>query len=667
MMKSIRTKIISIFLTASVLFLVVALGIAAKLSYDDMEAANKKTARQTAALYGTEIEGWLRTEAAVLDSVKSIMESKNPPNEETIFLYLSKLREHQTTITDIYVSFENKVHINGSGSELPADYDCTSRGWYKSAKEQNARIYQSPYLDALTGEMVITIAQPFEINGSIAGVVGMDLNIQNLLDIINGLIDTSDGSYAFLLDSENNFILHPDSEFTPTEERAVNLSEALSGNYEAGMGSFTPITDYDGAQKYLESCKVATNGWTVVLVTPTAAYIQQTKELLATFGYLILAVIAVIALISVLIGNSIAKPIEMSSREIGKIQNFELDSAENDHSWEHYQKRRDEIGKMVQSVKLLRKNLIEIVTNLKMTSDVINTKSNEIGSVIDTNQSSLDTVVRTINEIAIAIDSEVEELQSGSDKLNEFSGQIQQVAEDTKKISEVSQKAVQQSMDGISKADVLSKRISETEELQIKTTENVETLADKSKSIDGITQIINDIASQTNLLALNASIEAARAGEAGRGFAVVADEIRTLAEQTGSATSDIVKIISEIQNEISTTKANMQFISSATKECVHSMKETRTTFVSINDEIGEVGDRIKNLDKTLTYLNQNKNEILSKFSGISAATQEISASTAEINQRAEEQNGGMQQIANSMEDLLQVIVELEHIVAQFQI
>ena len=61
----------------------------------------------------------------------------------------------------------------------------------------------------------------------------------------------------------------------------------------------------------------------------------------------------------------------------------------------------------------------------------------------------------------------------------------------------------------------------------------------KGRNIQGISFIINDIASQTNLLALNASIEAARAGEAGKGFSVVAEEIRKLADGTSSNASRI--------------------------------------------------------------------------------------------------------------------------------
>jgi methyl-accepting chemotaxis protein len=70
-----------------------------------------------------------------------------------------------------------------------------------------------------------------------------------------------------------------------------------------------------------------------------------------------------------------------------------------------------------------------------------------------------------------------------------------------------------------------------------------------SREIDGVLRLIENIAGQTHLLSLNASIEAARAGTAGRGFAVVAGEVKSLADQTRSATGDITTQVAGMQQD----------------------------------------------------------------------------------------------------------------------
>jgi methyl-accepting chemotaxis protein len=74
----------------------------------------------------------------------------------------------------------------------------------------------------------------------------------------------------------------------------------------------------------------------------------------------------------------------------------------------------------------------------------------------------------------------------------------------------------------------------------------VEGLQAEIKNIDEVAGQIAAAAKQTNLLALNARIEAARAGEMGKGFTVVAEEMRSLASQTGEATTEIETSVREL-------------------------------------------------------------------------------------------------------------------------
>lgn len=122
----------------------------------------------------------------------------------------------------------------------------------------------------------------------------------------------------------------------------------------------------------------------------------------------------------------------------------------------------------------------------------------------------------------------------------------------------------------------------------LQTSEQIDKLAEHSKQINSIVDLITDIAAQTNLLALNAAIEAARAGEAGRGFAVVASEVRTLAERTAQATNDIVTKTAEIQEETAQAHQYIQSQSNLAKEFSVTAQQAVTTMTDLHQLAGKI-------------------------------------------------------------------------------
>ena len=136
----------------------------------------------------------------------------------------------------------------------------------------------------------------------------------------------------------------------------------------------------------------------------------------------------------------------------------------------------------------------------------------------------------------------VDEVTQTSDQTAKRARLVSDVVRRNLEIGKAGRQAVEESIAALSSAGTKVES----------TAQNILALAGQAQAIGSIIASVNDVAEQTNLLALNAAIEAARAGEHGRGFAVVASEVKSLAEQSKKATTQVRDILGEIQRATNT-------------------------------------------------------------------------------------------------------------------
>ncbi|MGJ4952888.1 cache domain-containing protein [Bradyrhizobium sp. HKCCYLS20291] len=204
------------------------------------------------------------------------------------------------------------------------------------------------------------------------------------------------------------------------------------------------------------------------------------------------------------------------------------------------------------------------------------------------------TLERNSSSVAAAAEQALATTQTVARASSQLAASISQISSQVNSSRELTRKAVAAS----SEAQATIAKLSEA--------------ADK---VGAVTSLISEIAGQTNLLALNATIEAARAGDAGRGFAVVASEVKSLAEQTAKATSEIAQQIAEIQDS------------------------TRASVTSIG-AIGEVIRNVEAVSSGIADAIQAQNSVTIEISRTveetSAAAREVASQIAEVSREASE-------------------------------
>ncbi len=169
-------------------------------------------------------------------------------------------------------------------------------------------------------------------------------------------------------------------------------------------------------------------------------------------------------------------------------------------------------------------------------------------------------------------------------------------------------------------------------------------LVQATSKIAEIVQLIAHVASQTNLLALNATIEAARAGEAGKGFAVVASEVKALASQTGSATDEIHKQISAIQD--------------VSKEAADALKR-------ITGAIGKLRTLSQSVAESLRDQDSATHEIAANIAAAAESTQCLSSNLTEVTNMSQVTGAAAAQLRSGAQELSTQSEKLKYHVQKF--
>ncbi len=236
----------------------------------------------------------------------------------------------------------------------------------------------------------------------------------------------------------------------------------------------------------------------------------------------------------------------------------------------------NEMGRLLQALKTMNDNLLDLVGKVRNSTDSISMASGEIAS--------------GNSDLSQRTEEQASSLEETASSMEELTSTVKQNADNARQANQLAIGASEVAKKG----GVVVGQVVDT----------MKSINESSNKIVDIISVIDGIAFQTNILALNAAVEAARAGEQGRGFAVVATEVRTLAQRSAAAAKEINELINDSVVKVEDGTRLVDEAGSTMEEIVTAVKRVTDIMSEISAASQEQSSGIEQVNQAVTQMDE---------------------------------------------------------------
>ncbi|AZE81877.1 Methyl-accepting chemotaxis sensor/transducer protein [Pseudomonas orientalis] len=453
-------------------------------------------------------------------------------------------------------------------------------------------------------------------------------------DVRNQQIRTAQGVYEKLIESSEERSTYNEyvrllAQYHQIEERMKSLSRANQVEELRALLNTELLTNSEQVNAVLNRLLEINNA--MALDTNQQAEDQYHLAFNMVIGLLVIAT-ALTLLFAWLLTRSITVPISQALEAAEEV-------AEGNLTRPIKVDGNDEAGRLLAAMAKMQDKLRDTLQRIAGSATQLASAAEELNAVTD--------------ESARGLTQQNNEIEQAATAVNEMTSAVEEVARNAVSTSEASRNATTSAGDG---RDLVQETVSAIERMSgdVQATATlIGELANESRDIGKVLDVIRGLADQTNLLALNAAIEAARAGEAGRGFAVVADEVRALAHRTQQSTSEIERMIGSIQ--------------AGTEHAVDSMRNSTERAESTLNIAKGAGLSLDTINTAIVEINERNLVIASAAEEQAQVAREVDRNLVNIRDLSVQSATGASQTSAASNELSRLAVDLNGMVGRFRL
>lgn len=630
----------------------------------------KDSSSMVASRYAFEIQDFFDRALGGLRGLEFQLSHAKPTREETIETLkdLAKTDPHYFGAWSVFEAgkfdskdsqYVNKQGYDGTGRFIPYlnkaagedkplilepviyyENQDASGNFYNVPRKTGIDFIADPFAYPVSGKeiLMISVVKPVRRNGEVVGVVGMDITMENMQEMLAPIRPYQGEGYLSLISPGGFYAANGQQPELVGKE--IQDPEWKKQILEGSLKKEIQVYERAGSTHFFYSFFLGSydKKWILEVSVPDSVFWKNlSKIIMETVASSLFTMIIIVIVLNLIFQKLITNGINTAISFSEEISSGNLIV---DNTYE----RSDEVGKLLVSLDHMKNNIKRIILEIKGSSESLNSTSDNMAEssknfydVAQEQASASEESSAAIEELAASAENVGKSMERAISHMKDIDGnvillkeQIARINEEMKSLASLAGESQQQATTGESSMNQSTKAMDE--------------IGDSASRINEILSIITDISEKTNLLALNAAIEAARAGEAGKGFAVVAEEISKLASQTSNSVQEIGQLVE------STNRAVMNGTSKV-KEASGILAKLRSSVDMFGVSAKNVLDSVNTQEKNTEKIHQSASSLMSFSLQIEEAVQEQKRASDEITKTIVSISEGTQEIASGADDL----------------
>ncbi|WP_435103251.1 methyl-accepting chemotaxis protein [Arhodomonas sp. AD133] len=558
---------------------------------------------------------------------------ENGAVEADIFRFLGHFGQNHDALTYVYTGTTDGGFVQWPKRESPPNYDPRQRPWYRKAMAQRGEVvltdaYRFATEDIIGVSLARTVPAP---GGGVAGVQAVDVSLEQLTDMARA-IRFGEAGYMLLVEDTGKVLVDP-SEPEHNFEPLTGLGEP--GYERLAAAEDGALTVSLGGESYQANIYTSQQlGWKFIGLIPRAEVMAPANRLSWQIAMIGLVSIVIVIGLAVWLSRALTRPINRVTERLRDIA-----AGEGDLTQRLPVEGRDEMSLLAEQFNAFAEKMRGAISEVDSTTHHLASAAEELNQVAGATRESVRSQSSETDQIASAI--------------NEMTATVQEISRNATEVEQAASEADGRARDGQSVVEENRESMRTLATDIERTSDAVAQLAERSKEIETVLDVIHEVTEQTNLLALNAAIEAARAGEQGRGFAVVAEEVRALAKRSSESADRIRTIIEGLVNDTRQAAETMDYSRERSERNVERAEDSRESLAGIAEAVTRIHTQIT--------------QVATAAEEQSQVAEEINRNVTRIVDAAGQSSEGMEQTSHASDELARMGETLRGVVGRFKV